>query len=92
VEHVGSTAVPGLIAKPIIDLDAVLASPADLPGAIRTLRSLGYVHEGDLGSRDVRRFFGRQVRCDIIFTSWWRVRQNCGVISHLEMRCGVILH
>jgi GrpB-like predicted nucleotidyltransferase (UPF0157 family) len=49
VEHVGSTAVPGLIAKPIIDLDAVLASPADLPEAIRTLRGLGYVHEGDLG-------------------------------------------
>ena len=49
MEHVGSTAVPGLIAKPIIDLDAVLGSPADLPEAIRMLRSLGYVHEGDLG-------------------------------------------
>src|SRR3984957_7237814 len=49
VEHVGSTAVPGLIAKPIIDLDAVLASPADFPEAIRKLRGLGYVHEGDLG-------------------------------------------
>lgn len=27
MEHVGSTAVPGLIAKPIIDLDVVLTSP-----------------------------------------------------------------
>lgn len=41
--------MPGLIAKPIIDLDAVLATSAVLPEAIRTLRDLGYVHEGDLG-------------------------------------------
>jgi GrpB-like predicted nucleotidyltransferase (UPF0157 family) len=49
VEHIGSTAVPGLAAKPIIDLDVVLASPADLPEAIRRLANIGYVHEGDLG-------------------------------------------
>jgi GrpB-like predicted nucleotidyltransferase (UPF0157 family) len=49
VEHVGSTAVPGLAAKPIIDVDAVLASSADLPQAIRLLADLGYAHEGDLG-------------------------------------------
>jgi GrpB-like predicted nucleotidyltransferase (UPF0157 family) len=48
VEHIGSTAVPGLAAKPIIDLDVVLASPADLPEAIRLLATIGYVHEGDL--------------------------------------------
>jgi GrpB-like predicted nucleotidyltransferase (UPF0157 family)/8-oxo-dGTP pyrophosphatase MutT (NUDIX family) len=49
VEHIGSTAVPGLASKPIIDLDVVLASQADLPEAIRRLAILGYVHEGDLG-------------------------------------------
>jgi GrpB-like predicted nucleotidyltransferase (UPF0157 family) len=49
VEHIGSTAVPGLAAKPIIDLDVVLASPFDLPDAIRRLSRMGYVHEGDLG-------------------------------------------
>jgi GrpB-like predicted nucleotidyltransferase (UPF0157 family) len=49
VEHIGSTAVPGLAAKPIIDLDVILASPADLPEAIRLLATIGYVHEGDLG-------------------------------------------
>jgi GrpB-like predicted nucleotidyltransferase (UPF0157 family) len=27
IEHVGSTAVPGLAAKPIIDLDVVIATP-----------------------------------------------------------------
>jgi GrpB-like predicted nucleotidyltransferase (UPF0157 family) len=49
VEHIGSTAVPGLAAKPIIDFDVVLASPADLPQAIGRLASIGYAHEGDLG-------------------------------------------
>jgi GrpB-like predicted nucleotidyltransferase (UPF0157 family) len=49
IEHVGSTAVPGLPAKPVIDLDAVIATPADLPAAISRLATLGYRHEGDLG-------------------------------------------
>ena len=49
IEHVGSTAVPGLAAKPIIDLDVVIADRADLPAVIDRLRPLGYLHEGDLG-------------------------------------------
>lgn len=34
IEHVGSTSVEGLGAKPIIDLDAVLRCPNDLPKVI----------------------------------------------------------
>jgi GrpB-like predicted nucleotidyltransferase (UPF0157 family) len=49
IEHVGSTAVPGLAAKPIIDLDVVIADLTDLPAVIERLRPLGYLHEGDLG-------------------------------------------
>src|SRR5215216_2293030 len=49
IEHVGSTAVPGLAAKPIIDLDVVVATQDDLSAVIGRLRSLGYRHEGDLG-------------------------------------------
>ena len=48
IEHIGSTAVPGLAAKPIVDLDVVV-SPQDVLEAIRRLSSLGYVHEGNLG-------------------------------------------
>jgi len=57
IEHIGSTAVPGLAAKPIIDFDVVLESQADLPEAIRRLAMLGYVHEGDLGIRGREAFF-----------------------------------
>jgi GrpB-like predicted nucleotidyltransferase (UPF0157 family) len=49
IEHVGSTSVPGLAAKPIIDLDVLLASAAYLPETIRRLATLGYEHQGDLG-------------------------------------------
>ena len=49
IEHVGSTSVPGLPAKPIIDIDVVIPSRADLPDAVARLAMLGYVHQGDLG-------------------------------------------
>jgi GrpB-like predicted nucleotidyltransferase (UPF0157 family) len=52
IEHVGSTAVPNLAAKPIIDLDVLLATINDLPGAINCLAKLGYVHQGNLGIPD----------------------------------------
>lgn len=49
IEHVGSTAVRGLAAKPVVDLDVVVGSPNDLETAILKLAQFGYVHEGDLG-------------------------------------------
>lgn len=49
VEHVGSTAVPGLAAKPVIDLDVVVASEDEVRLAIERLAVIGYQHEGDLG-------------------------------------------
>jgi len=48
VEHVGSTAVPGLAAKPIVDADVVVAEP-DVDRAVALLAALGYQHAGDLG-------------------------------------------
>lgn len=47
--HVGSTAVPGLDAKPIIDLDVVILDHAAVPTAIGALAAAGWQHEGDLG-------------------------------------------
>lgn len=48
IEHVGSTSVPGLAAKPVIDLD-VLVRAEDVPAAIERLARIGYAHRGDLG-------------------------------------------
>jgi GrpB-like predicted nucleotidyltransferase (UPF0157 family)/quercetin dioxygenase-like cupin family protein len=49
VDHIGSTSVPGLAAKPIIDLDVVLAREADVQRGIEALRTEGYQWRGDLG-------------------------------------------
>ncbi|MFN0093408.1 MAG: GrpB family protein [Dehalococcoidia bacterium] len=50
VEHVGSTSVPGLAAKPIIDLDIVVRDDdAAVTATIAALATLGYAHRGDLG-------------------------------------------
>src|SRR5256885_4784672 len=46
-EHTGSTAVPGLAAKPIIDILAGLTSEEARGSAIVALRAAGYVHRGE---------------------------------------------
>ncbi len=43
IEHVGSTSVPGLVAKPIIDVLLVVPDPADEPGYVPRLEAAGYV-------------------------------------------------
>ncbi|WP_282920188.1 GrpB family protein [Ignavigranum ruoffiae] len=48
IEHVGSTAVQGLSAKPIIDLDIVIDSDK-FTLVKKLLKDQGYEHEGDLG-------------------------------------------
>lgn len=49
IEHVGSTSVPGLAAKPTIDIDVVIESPGLLPEVAEKLAKLGYFHNGDQG-------------------------------------------
>ncbi len=44
IEHIGSTAIPGLIAKPVIDLMAPVASLASSTAAIAALRPLDYLY------------------------------------------------
>ncbi|MFE5408362.1 GrpB family protein [Microbacterium sp. NPDC056569] len=51
IEHVGSTSVPGLAAKPVIDIDVVVTREHAAP-AIAALVTTGYTHRGDLGVTD----------------------------------------
>ena len=48
IEQVGSTSVPGLAAKPVIDCDIVVA-PADVESAAAVLVGLGFRPLGELG-------------------------------------------
>ncbi|MBK9249671.1 MAG: GrpB family protein [Ignavibacteria bacterium] len=58
IHHVGSTSVPGLAAKPIIDIDIVIDEKSQLNEVINRITSLGYIHRGNLGITD-REAFGR---------------------------------
>jgi GrpB-like predicted nucleotidyltransferase (UPF0157 family) len=59
IEHVGSTAVPGLAAKPIIDLMASVSDPgAVVTGAGEPLAAAGWCYvPPELDQRDWRRFY-----------------------------------
>lgn len=52
IEHVGSTAVPGLAAKPIIDIEVVISSSYQFPAVKERLERFGYIHRGTCGVPD----------------------------------------
>lgn len=49
IEHVGSTSVPGLRAKPIIDIAVGVPDLAEVAECIARLEALGYIYRGDAG-------------------------------------------
>lgn len=49
VEHIGSTAVVGMTAKPVIDVAAKTNSFSDLPRIVATMEKIGYSHRGEFG-------------------------------------------
>ncbi len=49
VQHVGSTAVPGLPAKPVLDPAAALPSLEVVPELVERLTGIGYIYRGDAG-------------------------------------------
>ena len=49
VEQVGSSSVPGLLAKPIIDLAIDVPSAADIEGVRLKLAGQGWIYRGDAG-------------------------------------------
>ena len=56
IEHVGSTSVEGLSAKPCIDIDVIIEDYTVLESVIHKLETIGYIHEGDLGIKDREAF------------------------------------
>jgi GrpB-like predicted nucleotidyltransferase (UPF0157 family) len=58
IEHVGSTAVPGLAAKPVLDIAVGHPVDADVSAYIAALTGRGYSHRGEQGVPG-REFFRR---------------------------------
>jgi GrpB-like predicted nucleotidyltransferase (UPF0157 family) len=49
IQHVGSTAIPGILAKPILDLAVAVASFEAATVCIAPLEALGYAYRGENG-------------------------------------------
>ena len=56
IEHVGSTSVEGMSAKPCIDIDVVIRDYSVFDAVVNGLAQIGYIHEGNLGIQDREAF------------------------------------
>ncbi len=52
IEHIGSTSVPNLDSKPIIDIDIIYSNEADFEKIRSGLKKTGYYHNGNQGIKD----------------------------------------
>lgn len=87
IEHVGSTSVPGLAAKPIIDVIVVVADEREVPAAIDRLVSVGYVHGGDLGVPGREAFAESSDRSGLAYHHLYLVvRGSDAHLDHIEFR------
>jgi GrpB-like predicted nucleotidyltransferase (UPF0157 family) len=79
IEHVGSTSVPGLAAKPIIDILVVVADSADESAYLPRLEAAGYVlrvREPDWNEHRMFRTPGRDVHIHIYSAGCPEVERN----------------
>ena len=56
IEHVGSTSVEGMSAKPCIDIDVIIEDYSVFDSVVSKLKAIGYIHEGDLDIKDREAF------------------------------------
>ena len=67
LEHVGSTAVPGLAARPVIDIQAVVRAIAEAQEAAPALEKLGY-EQGVFARDPVRRLLFKKFNAERLLT------------------------
>ncbi len=83
IEHVGSTAVDGLAAKPVIDIDIVVRAE-HLEAAAGALRRIGYEPRGELGIPGRWAF---RAPADVPRTNTYLVLEGCLALrNHLGVR------
>ena len=80
IEHVGSTAVPKLAAKPIIDIDIVYGKDVSFEILKKKLEKIRYYHNGNQGIEN-REVFKRK--------NWWSKHPILDTITHHLYACPV---
>lgn len=86
IEHVGSTSIPGMNAKPIIDIDVVVEDAGQFLKLKEELSKIGYVHEGDRGIPGREAFDNENVPVDIDHHLYVCVKDNAELLRHLKFR------
>ena len=86
IEHVGSTSIPGMSAKPIIDIDVVVDDEAQFLRLKNQLEAIGYKHEGDRGISGREAFDDTNVPIDIEQHLYVCVKDNAELQRHLKFR------
>ena len=79
IEHIGSTSIPGLKAKPILDIAVGLWTMEDAAVLVRPLEELGYVYRPKSGTPE-RLFFAKgpeerrthYLHCEVYGSASWR--------------------
>ncbi|HFJ9469129.1 GrpB family protein [Bacillus paranthracis] len=72
IEHVGSTSIKGLAAKPILDIDIIIEDYGFFPKVVTKLEAIGYYHQAEWSYKG-REAFGRKdafVPWDGEITDW----------------------
>ncbi|MBS1369192.1 MAG: GrpB family protein [Lentisphaeria bacterium] len=85
IEHVGSTSVPGLAAKPVIDIDVILPRWEKFGEAAARLETLGFQRRGDLGIPG-REAFTRSPRFAFAHNFYVCREHTPAVENHLKLR------
>ena len=86
IEHIGSTSIEGLAAKPIIDIDVVIESYDILPDIIQRLEKEGYKHQGNLGIEG-REAFQRTFKDDFMkYHLYVCPKDSKGYLEHIALR------
>ena len=85
IEHIGSTAVPGLLAKPVVDILVVLPQTHPRPEHIRAMEAIGYEHLGEYGIAG-RTYFRRQRAFHVHAFPVWHIEVERNLIFRDQLR------
>ena len=86
VHHIGSTAILGIYAKPIIDILLVVQSLKSLDAKDQNMRELGYEPKGEFGIPERRYFRKDSTSGDRTHQIHSFVQGSAGAIRHLAFR------
>jgi GrpB-like predicted nucleotidyltransferase (UPF0157 family)/predicted amidohydrolase len=86
IEHVGSTSVPGLAAKPIIDIDIIVNTWDNYSSIAAALGRLGYTGQGDCGIPDRKVFSSSKHFTNIPHNLYVCLADSLALKNHMAFR------